>query len=77
MQLSGASGGKSGGKREYVPTLASSALAAGAKGLFLETHPNPSEAISDAESQLELETLKTWLPHWINVWECAKAFPTD
>ena len=77
VQLPGASGGKSGGKREYVPTLSSAALAAGAKGLFLETHPNPAEAISDAESQLPLETLKKWLPHWINVWECARKFPAD
>ncbi len=77
VQLPGASGGKSGGKREYVPTLSSAALAAGAKGLFLETHPNPAEAISDAESQLPLETLKKWLPHWIKVWECAREFPAD
>jgi len=77
VQLPGASGGKSGGKREFVPTLANAALAAGAKGLFMETHPNPTEAISDAESQLPLETLEKWLPHWLNIWECAKAFPTD
>ena len=77
VQLPGASGGKSGGKREYVPTLASAALAAGAKGLFMETHPNPAEAISDAESQLPLETLAKWLPHWLNIWECAKGFPKD
>jgi len=76
VQLPGASGGKSGGKREFVPTLASAAIAAGAKGLFLEAHPNPSEAISDAESQLELTTLQAWLPHWLKLWECARKFPT-
>jgi 2-dehydro-3-deoxyphosphooctonate aldolase (KDO 8-P synthase) len=75
VQLPGASGGKSGGRREFVPTLASAALAAGAKGLFLETHPDPANAISDAESQLPLDMLARWLPHWIRLWQCAREFP--
>ena len=75
VQLPGASGGKSGGKREYVPTLANAALGAGANGLFLEVHPNPSKALSDAESQLPLEWLPTWLPHWLKLWECARECP--
>jgi 2-dehydro-3-deoxyphosphooctonate aldolase (KDO 8-P synthase) len=75
VQLPGASGGKSGGKREFVPTLANAALAAGANGLFLETHPEPETAISDAQSQLPLEMLEQWLPHWIAVWETARSMP--
>lgn len=77
VQLPGASGGKSGGQREFVTTLASAALAAGAKGLFLETHPDPANAISDAESQLPLDQLQRWLPHWIELWNCARQFPVD
>jgi 2-dehydro-3-deoxyphosphooctonate aldolase (KDO 8-P synthase) len=75
VQLPGAAGGKSGGNREYVPTLASAALAAGAKGLFLETHPRPHEAISDAESQLPLDWMETWIPHWLALWEVARNTP--
>lgn len=75
VQLPGASGGKSGGKREFVPTLVNAALAAGAKGLFLEVHPNPEKAISDAESQLPLHTLSQWVPHWLKIWECTKELP--
>ena len=44
VQLPGAAGGKSGGQREFVPPLAKAALAAGADGLFLETHPDPANA---------------------------------
>lgn len=76
VQLPGASGGKSGGKREFVPTLANAALAAGVKGLFLEVHPNPEEALSDAESQLPLDWLPVWLPHWLKLWECARECPS-
>jgi 2-dehydro-3-deoxyphosphooctonate aldolase (KDO 8-P synthase) len=75
VQLPGAAGGRSGGRREFVPTLACAALAAGAQGLFVETHPNPAEAISDADSQMPLEDLEAWLPHWLRLWECSLAAP--
>jgi hypothetical protein len=54
VQLPGAAGGSSGGQREYVPVLAKAALAAGADGLFMETHPDPAKAISDGPSQVPL-----------------------
>ena len=57
VQLPGAGGGKSSGKREFVPPLAKAALAAGADGLFIETHPDPEHAISDAESDIPLGEL--------------------
>ena len=47
VQMPGALGGKSGGQREMVPVLARAAVAAGIAGLFMETHPNPEEALSD------------------------------
>ena len=57
VQLPGASNGKSGGQREFVPLLAKAAIAAGANGVFIETHPDPENALSDAATQLPLEAL--------------------
>ncbi|MDY6942420.1 MAG: 3-deoxy-8-phosphooctulonate synthase [Pseudomonadota bacterium] len=47
VQLPGGQGDRSGGQREFVPVLARAAIAAGVAGLFMETHPNPAEALSD------------------------------
>ena len=58
VQLPGANNGVSGGDRRCVPILAKSAIAAGADGLFIETHPNPEKALSDAATQLPLERLE-------------------
>ena len=47
VQTPGGGGDKSSGKREFAPVLAKAALAAGADGLFVETHPDPDQALSD------------------------------
>jgi 2-dehydro-3-deoxyphosphooctonate aldolase (KDO 8-P synthase) len=47
VQLPGGQGGSSGGQREFIPVLARAAVAAGISGLFMETHPNPEQALSD------------------------------
>jgi len=47
VQLPGGQGASSGGQREFVPVLARAAVAVGIAGLFMETHPNPAEALSD------------------------------
>ena len=47
VQMPGALGGSSGGQREMVPVLARAAVATGISGVFMETHPNPSAALSD------------------------------
>jgi len=47
VQLPGGQGTSSGGQREFVPVLARAAVAAGVSGLFMETHPDPSQALSD------------------------------
>lgn len=73
VQLPGAAGGKSGGQREYVPLLAQAALAAGADGLFVETHPNPDQAISDAASQIPLDELAVLVGRWLRVWEATRS----
>lgn len=54
VQLPGAGGGKSGGQREFVKPLAKAACAAGANGLFIETHPDPENALSDGATQIPL-----------------------
>jgi len=69
VQLPGAAGGVSGGQREFVPALARAALAAGANGVFLETHPDPAKAISDAASQIPLEELPELVESLIRVWQ--------
>ena len=51
----------SGGDRRFIPTLAKAAVAVGIDGLFLEVHPEPSKALSDAASQLPLSNLKKLL----------------
>lgn len=72
VQLPGASDGVSGGQREYVAPLALAALAAGAKGVFLETHPTPEKAISDAACQIPLKELPRLVEDLLQIWEVAK-----
>jgi len=57
VQLPGAGGDKSGGQREFAPVLARCAVAAGADGLFLETHPRPDSAPSDGPNMVALKSL--------------------
>lgn len=73
VQLPGAAGGKSGGQREFVPPLAKAALAAGADGLFLETHPNPAEAISDGPNMVPLGELTGLIETCLAVWKAVRA----
>ncbi|MGR3973598.1 MAG: 3-deoxy-8-phosphooctulonate synthase [Candidatus Rhabdochlamydia sp.] len=58
VQLPGGLGTSSGGQREFIPTLAKSAIAAGANALFIEAHPNPSQAKSDKETVYPFSELK-------------------
>ncbi|MEX0962084.1 MAG: 3-deoxy-8-phosphooctulonate synthase [Simkaniaceae bacterium] len=58
VQLPGAQGTKSGGERQFIPTLAKAAVAAGADMIFMETHPNPKIAKSDAGTQWPLGELE-------------------
>ena len=61
VQLPGGQGNVSGGQREFVPVLARAAVAAGVAGLFMETHPNPSQALSDGPNAFPLGHLKALL----------------
>ncbi len=73
VQLPGAGGGKSGGQREFVPPLARAALAAGADGLFIETHPKPEEAPSDGPNMIPLGEMEGLLSGCIAVWKAVRA----
>lgn len=55
VQRPGAAGGKSGGNREYVPSMALAAKAFGATGYFFEIHPDPDNALSDGPNMLPLQ----------------------
>jgi 2-dehydro-3-deoxyphosphooctonate aldolase (KDO 8-P synthase) len=72
VQLPGAGGGKSSGQREFVAPLAKAALGAGADGLFLETHPNPAEAISDGPNMVPLSELGGLLDHCVRIWQAVR-----
>jgi 2-dehydro-3-deoxyphosphooctonate aldolase (KDO 8-P synthase) len=61
VQLPGALGIASGGEREFIPTLAKAAIAAGCNALFLEAHPDPSQAKSDAATVLPFDMLASLL----------------
>ncbi len=72
VQLPGAGGGKSGGQREFVPPLARAAVAAGADGLFIETHPDPASAISDGPNMVPLAELPQLIESCLAVWRATR-----
>ncbi len=57
VQRPGAAGGKTGGNREFVPSMAMAAKAFGANGFFFEVHPDPDNALSDGPNMLRLDDL--------------------
>ena len=61
VQLPGAQGTSSGGQRQFVPVLARAAVAAGISGVFMETHPDPSKALSDGPNAWPLAKMEALL----------------
>ena len=61
VQQPGGLGGRSGGQREFVPVLARAAVATGVSGLFMETHPNPDEGLSDGPNMWPLDKMEALL----------------
>jgi 2-dehydro-3-deoxyphosphooctonate aldolase (KDO 8-P synthase) len=61
VQQPGGQGDKSGGQSEFVPVLARAAVASGIAGIFMETHPNPKEALSDGPNAWPLKRMKALL----------------
>jgi len=61
--------GVTGGKPELIETIAKAGIAVGADGLFIETHPNPSEAKSDGANMLQLDLLEDLLSKLVRIRE--------
>lgn len=75
VQLPGGQGTTSGGQREMVPVLARAAVAAGVSGLFMETHPNPDQALSDGPNAVPLHHMRELLETLLNIDRVVKSSP--
>lgn len=73
VQLPGGGGDKSAGQREFAPVLARSAVAAGADGVFIETHPDPDKAMSDGPNMIALADMQSVLRSLLKVREAVRA----
>jgi len=67
VQLPGGQGDRSGGQREFVPVLARAAVGAGISGLFMETHPDPDQALSDGPNSWPLDRLEPLLERLVAI----------
>jgi 2-dehydro-3-deoxyphosphooctonate aldolase (KDO 8-P synthase) len=72
VQRPGSAGTSTGGDGELAPVLARSAMAAGCDGIFIETHPNPSEALSDGPNQIPLSELPRLLSQLMKIHEVVR-----
>ena len=72
VQQPGGLGSASGGEREYAPLLAAAAVAAGADALFIETHPRPDEALSDAASQIPLDQMERVITRCLEIFQVVR-----
>jgi 2-dehydro-3-deoxyphosphooctonate aldolase (KDO 8-P synthase) len=76
LQTPGDMGGQSGGNREFAPFLARAAAAAGVDGFFIETHPDPANALSDGPNMIPLDELPALLEQLIAVWRASRPYVT-
>ena len=67
VQLPGAGGDRSGGQRQFAPVLARCAVAAGADGVFIETHPDPDRALSDGPNMIPLAQMPKLLAGLVKI----------
>lgn len=72
IQRPGGLGGTSGGDRQFAPYLAKAAAAVGVDGFFIETHPNPSKALSDGPNMVPLGEMREFLTTIYNFWKLEK-----
>jgi len=75
VQQPGGNGATSGGQREMVPVVARAAVAAGVDGVFLETHPDPSIALSDGPNMIPLDKIASLLSMLVNLDKVVRAEP--
>jgi 2-dehydro-3-deoxyphosphooctonate aldolase (KDO 8-P synthase) len=73
VQLPGGAGDRSSGQREFAPVLARAAVAAGANGLFIETHPEPDKALSDGPNMIPLGEMRDVLKTLVKIHEVVNA----
>jgi 2-dehydro-3-deoxyphosphooctonate aldolase (KDO 8-P synthase) len=73
VQLPGGAGDRSSGQREFAPVLAKAAVAAGANGLFIETHPEPDKALSDGPNMVPLNEMPQLLKTLVKIHEVINA----
>jgi len=77
VQQPGGQGTHSGGKKEYIPVLARAAIAAGVSGLFMETHPDPDNALSDGPNSWPLDRMRGLLEHLQSIDQATKSLPFE
>ena len=77
VQLPGGQGNASGGQREFVPVLARAAVGAGIAGLFMETHPNPEQALSDGPNAWPLKRMAALLERLKEIDSVVKSKPYE
>ncbi|TDP74884.1 3-deoxy-8-phosphooctulonate synthase [Roseateles toxinivorans] len=75
VQLPGGQGTSSGGQREFVPVLARAAVAVGISGLFMETHPDPANALSDGPNAVPLKHMRALLEQLVALDRVIKTQP--
>jgi len=75
VQLPGGQGTSSGGQREFVPVLSRAAVGVGVAGLFMETHPNPAQALSDGPNAVPLHKMKDLLSQLVELDRVVKRHP--
>ena len=75
VQQPGGRGSSTGGQREFVAPLARAAMAVGVDGLFIETHPNPDQALSDGPNMVPLQRLEPLLEQLLAIRAAATAQP--
>jgi 2-dehydro-3-deoxyphosphooctonate aldolase (KDO 8-P synthase) len=73
VQLPGGGGDKSSGQREFAPVLARCAVAAGADGLFIETHPQPDRALSDGPNMIPLAEMPKVLQSLVKIFSAVRS----
>ena len=75
VQLPGGQGASSGGQREFVPVLARAAVASGVAGVFMETHPDPANALSDGPNAWPLDRMEALLGTLVELDRLVKSRP--
>ena len=75
VQLPGGQGTSSGGQREHIPVLSRAAVASGIAGLFMETHPDPANAMSDGPNAVPLARMKELLSTLVEIDRVVKKSP--